>query len=55
MPSHVSLYEEGRGGYDTDRRGGNVITEAEIGGMWPQAKGGWQPPEVGRAKKQILP
>lgn len=40
------LYTDGRGG-------GNVTMEAETGVMWPQAKEGWQPPEVKRGKKSI--
>lgn len=37
------------------RGGGNVATEVEKRGMWPQAKKCWQPPETERGKKQILP
>lgn len=33
----------------------NVKMKANIGVMWLQAKDCWQPLEVGRVKKQILP
>lgn len=55
MKSQVSLLW-GRGRFDTHRIAeGNVVTEAEMGEMRPQAKESWQPPEAGRGKEQILP
>ena len=33
------------------QRKGRVTTEAEMGVMWPQAKGHLEPPEVGRSKE----
>ena len=39
----------------TDRRGGgNVTTEAGIGGMPPQAKEHGEPPETARAQEAVL-
>lgn len=39
--------------FDTEGEG-NVAAETEIRCTWPQAKKGWQPPEAGRGKKQII-
>ena len=33
----------------------NLTRKAETGVMWPQAKGGWQPPGTERGKDRILP
>ena len=37
------------------RKRRNLTRKAETGVMWPQAKGGWQPPGAGRGKDVILP
>lgn len=56
MKSQVSLQEEGRERLDTfSRGGGEAAEEAHVGGMWPQAKEHWQPPEAGTGKEQISP
>lgn len=34
--------------------GGHVKTEAEMGGMRPQAKGSWEPAEAGQGRKDSL-
>ena len=35
-------------------REGHITTGAEIGVVWPQAKGCLRPPEAGRGKHQLL-
>ena len=39
----------------TGRKGGQVKTEAEIGGMWPQAQEHLEPPETGRHTERWSP
>ena len=47
------LTREEKGG---DTQGGvHVKTEAEAGGMWPQAKGVWSHPGLQEAKKYLPP
>ena len=55
MQCWVSLLEGGRRRCYCAQKRRNLTRKAETGVMWPQAKGGWQPPGAGRGKDRILP